>query len=223
VFILNRPNDNDDALPKKLDREWLLPEWAQAVIVDPISCETEDAVFDVEGQLIFDELNYLTEESQSFSFPENFSYKKIVQGQSVSIPNTQQMLYEGVIDIEGTIDVEGVISDVYDEKSPEPVVEWPENFSYEKIPVGTTVHVPSNQQMIVDTLCDIEGALDLDGCIVLNTDSEPVELPPQNFSYRVIDFNQYLKIPFNQDMLVADSFDIIGILDAEGSFTVINF
>lgn len=38
---------------------------------------------------------------------QNFSYKKIVTGQTVTIPENQQMLYVGTIEIDGTLIING--------------------------------------------------------------------------------------------------------------------
>ncbi len=38
---------------------------------------------------------------------QNFSYKKIVTGQTVTIPENQQMIYVGTIEIDGTLIING--------------------------------------------------------------------------------------------------------------------
>jgi hypothetical protein len=46
-------------------------------------------------------------ESLQISAPENFSYKKIVAGKTVTIPANQQMLVADEVDVEGTLEIHG--------------------------------------------------------------------------------------------------------------------
>lgn len=209
-------------VPEKLDREWSVPAWAQAHAINPIDAQNDDAVFDIEGSLVFDDLDYVDEPDPAFpTYPENFSYAKVDAGVTVSVPVNQQMLVDQVIDIEGTLDLIGAAVIVTDRDEDTNTIE-PENFSYDKIPLGLTVQVPLNQQMFVDYPLDIEGTLDVLGRVSVNHDYESDE-PGDNFGYRVIPLGKTVTIPEYQDMIVADNLEILGTLNAVGSFTVIYF
>lgn len=43
----------------------------------------------------------------------------------------------------------------------------PDNFSYELVPLGSTVKIPVNQQMIVHDTLTVDGTLTTDGTLVI--------------------------------------------------------
>lgn len=209
--------------PEKLERVWVLPEWAQQTVTRPIECLNDDACFDIEGSLVFDDLRYaLNEPGVPPVYPENFSYQVIPESVSKTVPDNQQMVVDGRIDIFGQLIVDGTVAIISDLDVFEDTEDPPDNFSWDKIPFGQTVAVPFHQQMFLDYPLDIEGTLDMQGRVSISSKDE-IELPADNFSYRTIADNVLVKIPAFQDMLVADKLEILGTVDAEGSFTIFYF
>jgi hypothetical protein len=91
--------------------------------------------------------------------PDNFSYKKIFNGNTVTIPVDQVMITPVLIDVEGILEVIGdlFLIDLNDA----------ENFSYDKIESGNRVVIPDGQQMIVDRLVDVDGVLEVNGKLII--------------------------------------------------------
>lgn len=213
----------DQHVPEKLDRPWALPVWAQALAVRAIDCQNDSAVFDVEGSLVFDDLMYLREDPfDPAPDPENFSYQLVPEGQTVLVSSNQQMVVDQFIEILGSLWLDGTLTVLFDTDPEDTVSVDPENFSHDRISAGVTKRVPADQQMVVDYPLEILGTLDLEGRVVVLSDYEEEE-PGDNFGYRTIALGKTVRIPENQDMLVAESLDILGTLNVEGSFTVFSF
>lgn len=88
---------------------------------------------------------------------DNFSYKKIPSGDTVTIPVNQVMLLASNIEVEGNLVTDGDL---------EMIADRDDNFSYDTIPTDEVVHVRENQQMIVYGDIATDGTLILDGNLI---------------------------------------------------------
>ena len=89
---------------------------------------------------------------------DNFSYKKIPSGDTVTIPFNQVMLLAGNIEVDGNLVTDGDL---------EMIADRDDNFSYDTIPADDVVHIRNNQQMIVYGDIVTDGTLILDGNLIL--------------------------------------------------------
>ena len=84
----------------------------------------------------------------------NFSFKEISEGQTVTVPQGQQMLFSGPIKILGNLRVLGEIQDL----SPQP-----EFYGWRVIPIDKVVMIPSNRQMLFTSGMRVLGSIRIQG------------------------------------------------------------
>lgn len=161
---------------------------------------------------------------------DNFSYKKVKSGESISIPEDQQMLMTGMFTNLGQFNNFGEFYqlDLEDSDTQQIIPPAdPENFSHFKVASGETKTIPSNQQMTVFEQFTNFGQLNNLGDFrlfqVFQEDAEDViTLPDDNFSYKEIIANQEKTIPTRQQMVVVGIFKNFGQLNVLGEMALIS-
>jgi hypothetical protein len=161
---------------------------------------------------------------------DNFSYKKVKSGESIAIPEDQQMLMTGMFTNLGQFNNFGEFYqlDLEDSDTQQIIPPAdPENFSHFKVASGETKTIPSNQQMTVFEQFTNFGQLNNLGDFrlfqVFQEDAEDViTLPDDNFSYKEIIANQEKTIPTRQQMVVVGIFKNFGQLNVLGEMALIS-
>lgn len=90
--------------------------------------------------------------------PDNFSYLSVADGETVEIPEGQQMLYDGSIVVDGTLDVSGEISEIVNYS------DW--SFGWNTIPADVSLYVQSFRDFLFSGTLTVEGSLTLDGNLI---------------------------------------------------------
>jgi hypothetical protein len=161
---------------------------------------------------------------------DNFSYKKVKSGESITIVEDQQMLMTGMFTNLGQFNNFGEFYQIDLEDSDTQQVippADPENFSHFKVSTGETKTIPSNQQMTVFEQFTNFGQLNNLGDFrlfqVFQEDAEDViTLPDDNFSYKEIVASQSKTIPIRQQMVVVGMFKNFGQLNVLGEMALIS-
>lgn len=73
--------------------------------------------------------------------------------------NRQSIVYGQGIEVLGTLDVIGTLILINGNDE--------ENFSYDKIASGNRVVIPENQQMLVNSVVDVDGVLEVNGKLII--------------------------------------------------------
>lgn len=135
----------------------------------------------------------------------NFSYREIADGITISIPAEQQMIVVDSVRVDGDLLVAG---ELYVSEPPAPapaVILPPDNFSYYRVLAATTVTVPVNQEMGIRDSVRVDGNLLVDGQVSIGhtyIEEKPDRLVnnvPMNTRYLVLlneeyYFRNYLKV-----------------------------
>jgi hypothetical protein len=100
----------------------------------------------------------------------------------------------------GTLDLVGGEADVS-----------PDNFSYLLVATGSTVTIPTGQQMVFDGQLVVDGVLEVDGTI-----SQLVNYTFWAYSWNKIAQDVALYVPILRDMLVVSGLTIDGVLTIDG-------
>lgn len=162
---------------------------------------------------------------------DSFSYKKVKNGESVVVPEDQQMLLSGSFTNFGQFSNFGevVLIDLEDSDTPIPPFPDlpPDNFSHFKISSGEEKTIPQNQQMNVfgslTNLGMIKNFGEINVTKIFQEDQEdPVVLPGDNFSHKEILSGEQKTIPTRQQMIVSGIFKNFGQMNLFGEMALIN-
>jgi hypothetical protein len=90
--------------------------------------------------------------------PPNFSYVTVETGETIEVPEGQQMIVDGPIKVDGALMVSGSVSELVDYS------QW--SFSWNRIESNRTIRVPSSRDMIVMPGLKVDGTLAIDGRLI---------------------------------------------------------
>jgi hypothetical protein len=193
----------------------LIPE-EQQMIVDRV-IEIDGALL-VDGELLLEDFKEVVIPTPPvFTQVDQFSYKLIGAGETVTIPADQEMFLADRIDIDGTLIVDGHLAVGEGVPPVEPIVIPGDNFSYTEVQLAQVINIPVRQQMVVDGMMTVDGVLEIDGELAfLPAPPEPEEdefLPWYEIpSGKVISIKQYREYFLSEYLLLDGEIQIDGRL-----------
>lgn len=161
----------------------------------------------------------------------NFSIKRVSPGETIVVPQDQQMLLSGALVVEGQFNNFGetILIDFEDSDTPAPPFPElpPDNFSHFKIEAGGEKTIPQNQQMNVFGSFVNFGVLKNFGemnvtKIFQDDPDQSIQLPPDNFSHKHILAGETKTVPTRQQMVVVGMMKNFGTLKLEGELALLS-
>lgn len=204
---------------KKIDSELEIeiPPTQQMILNGPLQVFGQ---FNVFGNMVFlDLVDDDTPAPPPITLPGyNYSHKRVVSGQTKTIPQNQEMIVTESIKVDGVLQVFGeatIIEAAQEFESPSPE-SFVDNHSYKKIALNESQLVPANQQMPLVGGLELLGELKVLGQVaMINNQVDEVDdyLPPF-----IIEASEKFRVGKNRLLSIPLYFRNFGNLELNGLF-----
>ena len=184
----------------------------QQMIVDQ-SIEIDGSLL-VDGELFIEDFKEVViPPPPVFTQVDQFSYKLINAGETVTIPSDQEMFLADRVDIDGILIVDGHLAVGEGVPPVDPVVLPADNFSYTEVQLAQVINIPVRQQMVVDGMATVDGVLEIDG--ELSFLSTPPEVEDEFLPWYEIPAGKVIQIKQYREYFLSEYLLLDGELQIE--------